>query len=207
MNYLSTHWLELFAVITAIIYLYFSINRKSWLWVLGIISSGVFTVVFFRHSLYADMILNLYYVFVSIYGWITWTTNKEAYHSETHQIDILRITKKEVHNMILFGVILFFIIFIPIKYMPKILNINSASLPLIDSILTTLSFVATWMLVKRYLEQWYLWIVVNGFYILVYGYKGLYFTVILNIVYTIMSVLGYIKWRKSLTIIKIEDRI
>ena len=194
MDFLLNNWLELFGVTTAIIYLYFSINRKSWLWLLGIIASGTYTIVFFKHSLYADMILNLYYVIISIYGWFKWTLNNESYHEETHQVNVVKIQRKEIKKMLFFWIIVFTVIFFPIKYLPELLNIDSASYPFIDSILTATSFVATWMLTKRYIEQWYLWIFVNGAYSIIYLCKGLHFTIILNVIYTIMSIVGYIKW-------------
>jgi nicotinamide mononucleotide transporter len=198
MDYLLNNWLELFGVVSAIVYLYFSINRKAWLWILGLISSGTYVIVFFNHSLYADMTLNLYYVIISIYGWFKWTLSKEHYHEETHQVDAANVNKKEIMKLSLFWIIVFIVIYIPINFLPKLLNINSASLPFIDSFLTASCFVATWMLAKRYIEQWYIWIFVNGAYTVVYIYKGLYFTIILSLVYTAMSVVGYIKWNKEL---------
>jgi len=198
MDYLLNNWLELFGVITSVIYLYFSINRKAWLWLLGLISSGTYVAVFFEHSLYADMALNSYYVIISIYGWFKWTLSKDFYHEDTHQVDVNRVNKKEILKLTLFGLIVFIVIFIPVKFLPKLLNINSASFPFIDSFLTSLCFVATWMLAKRYIEQWYIWVFVNGAYTFIYIYKGLYFTIILSIIYTTMSVVGYIKWNKEL---------
>jgi nicotinamide mononucleotide transporter len=198
MDYLFNNWLELFGVITSIIYLYFSINRKAWLWLLGLISSGTYVLVFFEHSLYADMILNSYYVIISIYGWFKWTLSKEFYHEDTHQVDVARVSRKEVYRLSIFWLIIFTVIFIPVNFLPKLLNINSASFPFIDSFLTASCFVATWMLAKRYIEQWYIWVFVNGAYTIIYIYKGLYFTIILSVVYTAMSVVGYIKWNREL---------
>ena len=198
-HYLYLHWLEIFGVISSIIYLYFSINRKVWLWLLGILSSGIYIIVFFRHSLYADMIQQMYYVAVSIYGYFKWIYRDKTYNHENHQVGVAKIPKQEIFNMALLAVILFILIYLPIKFLPELLNIHSASIPLVDSILTALSFVATWMLTRKYIEYWLIFIYVDAAYIFVYWYKGLNFTILLSIVYTVMAVIGYYKWKKALT--------
>ncbi|HJO95183.1 MAG TPA: nicotinamide riboside transporter PnuC [Victivallales bacterium] len=198
MHYLMMHWLEVFGVVSAVIYLYFSINRKSWLWILGILSSGIYVVVFYRSSLYADMIQNIFYVVISIYGWIKWVYLDKSYNKDTHQAEVAQLDKRTILWLILAGVILYFIIFIPVKFLPEVLNINSASIPVLDSFMTTLAFIATWMLTKCYFEQWLLWIFIDGAYIIIYFYKGLHLTGLLFIIYTVMAIIGYYKWRKRL---------
>ncbi len=78
------------------------------------------------------------------------------------------------------------------------MGIKSASVPLIDSLLTTLAFVATWMLIKRYIEQWLLFVFIDASYVVMFSYKGLYMTAILNIVYTVVALYGYVKWHKRI---------
>jgi nicotinamide mononucleotide transporter len=63
------------------------------------------------------------------------------------------------------------------------------------------------MLAKRYIEQWYIWVFVNGAYTFIYIYKGLYFTIILSVVYTVMSIVGYIKWNKELKEQQLKNKI
>jgi nicotinamide mononucleotide transporter len=198
MNYLMLHWLEIFGVVSAVIYLYFSINRKSWLWLLGILTSGIYVVVFYRTSLYADMIQNVYYVVISIYGWIKWVYIDSSYNKETHQAEVAEMDRKTIKNLILIGICLYIIVYVPVKFLPEVLNIKSASIPILDSLMTTLCFIATWMLTKCYIEQWILWILIDGAYIIIYFYKGLHLTGVLFILYTVMAVVGYYKWRKRL---------
>lgn len=79
-------------------------------------------------------------------------------------------------------------------------QITDASLPYIDSFLAVLSMAAQWMMAKKYIENWILWTVVNVGSIAMYGYKELYFTMVLYIVYFGLAILGYREWKKSLTI-------
>lgn len=197
-NFLTGNWLEIAGIIFSVVYLYFSINRKLWLWITGIISSAIYVVVFFKASLYADMIQNVYYVGISIYGFFAWIKDKENLDKETHKVEICKTPAKRIIPIIISWLLLYAIIYGCTKFMPEILRITSASIPLIDSCLTSLAFVATWMLTKKYIEQWIMWIFVDFTYIVVYAYKGLYLTCFLFLIYTVMAVVGYLKWRRHL---------
>ena len=206
MDFITNNWLEIFGVCSSLTYLYFSVNRKSWLWLMGILSSTIYAVVFYRNALYAETIINSYYVIISVYGWFKWVSAKGEYHEETHQVDVLRVNRKEVLKLTILGIIIFIVIYFSIKTIPELLNIKTASVAFFGTFLTALSFVATWMLTKRYIEQWFLWMFINGSYIFICTYKGLYFTVILNVIYTFVSVVGYIKWSKSKNSQNIKER-
>lgn len=205
-DFFKHNWLEITGVIFSVIYLYFSINRKIWLWTVGIISSFIYVIVFFRTSLYADMIQNIYYVIISIYGLILWIRDKDNFDKKTYEVEVCKTPLKRVIPIIIVWLVLFSIIYCFTKFMPKILGISSATIPLIDSCLTSMAFVATWMLAKKYIEQWIIWIFVDFAYIAVYAWRGLYPTCFLFVIYTIMSVIGYLKWKEHLIIIKPPPR-
>jgi nicotinamide mononucleotide transporter len=76
-------------------------------------------------------------------------------------------------------------------------NYTDSPVPFADSLATSLSIVATWMLARKILEHWLVWIFVDAFSIGLFWYKGLFPTVVLFIVYTIMAVAGFIEWRKA----------
>ena len=191
--------LEITGVIFSIIYLYFSINRKIWLWAVGIISSAIYVIVFFRASLYADTIQNIYYVIISIYGLTVWYRDKDNFDKKTYEVEVCRIPFGKITPIILAWLSIYVVIYCFTKFTPEILGISSASIPLIDSGLTSMAFVATWMLAKKYIEQWIVWLFVNFAYIVVYAYKELYLTCFLFVIYAAMSVVGYLKWQKHLT--------
>ncbi len=75
---------------------------------------------------------------------------------------------------------------------------TDSTIPGWDAFTTALSITATWMLARKIIEHWYIWIIVNTVSIGLYIYKGLYPTVILFIVYALMAVVGYIEWRKEI---------
>ncbi|MEI6754907.1 MAG: nicotinamide riboside transporter PnuC [Paludibacter sp.] len=185
-TYLQTHWIEIVGAILSLIYLYLSIKAKVSLWFFGIISSFFYIVVFYQTKFYADMSLQFYYVFISIYGWIHWSKSK----SGENELSIVAMTKRD-WLITIFGTTIVYVIYYLIlaKY-------TDSTIPKSDSLVGALSVIATWMLAKKFLENWLMWIVVDGLCIGLYIYKELYPTAILFVIYTLMAGVGYWEWKK-----------
>ncbi len=188
-----TEWVGFFS---ALIYLYFSIKQNIWLWPMGIISSLFYMVVFLSAHLYADMILQVYYLIVSVWGWIFWKKKQEE--SETHTMDIINTSIKDFLWISLAFSLLYIVLVIILLKVPTLIGIASSEMPYLDAFTTAGSFVATWMLVKKRIEQWLLWIVIDLVSIGMYIYKELYLTTVLFFIYTVMAVAGYLMWLKDL---------
>jgi nicotinamide mononucleotide transporter len=191
LNWFVNNYIEFLGTIFGLIYIVFSIKQNILLWPVGIISSALYIYVFFYSKFYADMSLQVYYLFISIYGWYSWLHGKNK-NTETNQIQITRATKKL--SFILIS--LTFILFVFIAFILK--NYTDSPLPYWDSFTTSASIIATWMLTKKYIEQWLIWIVVDAVSLGLYIYKGLYSTSFLFIVYTIMAIIGYFEWKKGM---------
>lgn len=180
--------IEIFAVLTGFIYLIYSVLGDKRLWVFGFFSSGVFVYVCFNSGLYADMGINLYYVAISIYGWIAWSVGKKGRKKE------LVISKSTLRQHIIFTTataVLFCIVsWILIAYTPS-------TVPFWDAFTTSASIVATYMLALKKLEHWIYWVVVDTISVWLYAYKGLYPTAFLFAVYTIIAIYGYLAWKKN----------
>jgi nicotinamide mononucleotide transporter len=193
-NWLSENYIELSGTIISFIYLYFSIKQNILLWLTGLISALLYAYVFFHAKFYADMSLQVYYIVISIYGWIYWA-NKLKENKE-HEFPIQKYSTKQ------------WLIFILLTSIGTYLtgyfldNYTDSPVPYWDAFTTISSFIATWMLAKKYIENWLIWIVVDFVSMILYFWKGLYTTVILFAVYTIMGFVGYLEWKKSL---KTED--
>ncbi|MEA4936653.1 MAG: nicotinamide riboside transporter PnuC [Paludibacter sp.] len=188
-NYISQHYIEIAGAILSLIYLYLSIQQKIGLWIFGFLCSALYIVVFFSSKFYADMSLQFYYLGVSIYGWISWKSGKMHTGKE---LPVKNVNLKQTITLSVITIALFFLYyFILAKY-------TDSPLPKSDSFTTALSITATWMLAKKLIEHWMLWIVVDAVSAGLYFYKELYPTAILFIVYTIMAIAGLIQWRKDL---------
>ncbi len=190
-DWLSVNYIEATGTIISIVYLYFSIKQNIWLWPLGLVSSAFYVYIFFVAKIYADMALQVYYVLISIYGWYTWSVANEKTETDA-RIKSVKNNDGLVISLTFVSIILFIIL------SQILIHFTDSNIPYIDAFTTSLSIVATWMLAKRYLEHWMVWIIVDGVSSVVYVYKELYFTVFLYIIYTVMAVVGLQAWMKDL---------
>ena len=183
-------WIEIFGVVTGILYVILEVKQNRFLWPLGIITSAAYIYIFFTGKFYADMGLQVYYVLISIYGWYYWSRGGEK--SGKGELPVVRINRQQLILLFLtFAFSWVLIYFVLDRY-------TDSSVPLGDSFTTALAIVATWMLTRKIIEQWFLWIIANVVSIALYIYKGLYPTVILYAVYAGMAVYGYLEWKRSM---------
>ena len=196
LQWIFKNYLEIIGVLTGLLSLYYSVKEKIWLWPFGIVSSACYIIVYFHSQLYADMSLNLYYVIISIYGWHHWLIHKDNVYQESIKITSLFI--KDWFRYLIITILLAVLFAFILLKVPQELGFTPSAVPWWDAFLAAGSVVATWMLAKKILEQWLWWIIIDGIYVGIYVYKELYFTVGLFLVYTIMAIIGYIKWKKDL---------
>lgn len=180
---------ELLGALLGVLYIFFSIRQHILTWPVGLLTSILYIIVFFRSGFYADMGLQFYYVFISIYGWYYWLKGGDKKGEE--DLPVRKITRDVLIKSTLATVLIYaFILFILIRF-------TDSTVPFMDSFTTALSIIATWMLAKKYIEHWYIWIIVDTVSAGLYVYKNLYPTVILFLVYTVMAIIGYFEWKKD----------
>lgn len=182
--------IEITGAVLGFIYIFFSIKKSLWLWPLGLLTSFFYIFVYLFSKLYAEMALQVYYVAVSIYGWLHWVFAKNL--DNKAELPVSKLNRK---NFLIYTAA-FFIIELIIYLILR--NYTDSPIPFWDSLVTTLSIIGTWMLAKKVLENWIIWIIADAMCIVVYIYKDLYPTAILFFVYTVMAVVGYRNWKKSL---------
>ncbi len=190
MNWLLENYIEIIGAVTGLIFVVLEIMENKWLWPVGIISAGFYIVVFYDKKIYADMSLQVYFLVMSIYGWFYWTRAKKSNNSEK-----MPIKKSDFRTILIFfpaTILIFFVIYLILT------KFTDSPVPLVDSITTALSITATFMLARKILEQWALWILVNGLSIGLYIYRDLYPTAGLYFVFLVLAVIGYIRWYKTL---------
>lgn len=188
-NWFLDNYIELFGAILGFVYIFFSIRQNILTWPVGLLTSLLYVWVFLVSKLYADMALQMYYVAISIYGWYEWLHGNKANHAEP--VSVSRLTWKLAVLLSFLSLILFFLIWLVLE------NFTDSPVPVADSLATSLSIVATWMLARKILEHWLVWIFVDAFSMGLFWYKGLHPTVFLFAVYTIMAVFGYLEWKKE----------
>jgi nicotinamide mononucleotide transporter len=187
-KWLSGNYIELLGAILGFIYIFLSIRQNIWTWPVGLLTSSLYVWVFLNSQLYADMGLQMYYVVISIYGWYEWLKGNTSGSSKE-----LMISRLQVNTGIILAVIAVLVLIL-IWFVLK--NYTDSPVPFADSLATSLSIIATWMLARKILEHWVIWIFVDAFSIGLFLYKELYPTVILFVIYTIMAIAGYFEWKK-----------
>jgi nicotinamide mononucleotide transporter len=188
-SWLTENYIEVLGCITGLIYLFFSIRQIIWLWPLGIVTSFLYIFVFFDSKFYAGMALQGYYLLISIYGWYYWLKGEK--NSGGTKIPVKKSNLKEWTVFILITSILSIVIGYGLD------QYTDSPLPYWDAFTTSGSIVATWMLARKYLENWLFWIIVDFVSMGTYIYKELYPTVFLFFVYTTMAGIGFINWKKD----------
>lgn len=190
-SWISENYIELIGAIAGLVYIFLSIKQNIWLWPVGIVNVTLYIYVFFVSKFYADMALQFFYIFISIFGWYNWIHRKRE--EKNANLPVAKLNRK-------LGVILLFatlIIFGIIAYV--LVNFTDSEIPYWDAFTTAFSITATWMLARKIIEHWLIWIVVDLVSAGLYIYKGLYPTTILFVVFTALAFIGYFKWRKDLT--------
>lgn len=184
-------WLRLIDIIglvLGLLYLWLEYRANIWLWAVGIIMPIVNSYLLFAKGLYADFGMEFYYVVIAIYGYYCWRWGNKT--DKGTELPITHYKSRHVVASIMTGLVLWGGIYWFLKY-----HTNS-TVPILDSFTTSLSAVAMWALARKYLEQWLLWLVVDAVSCGLYIYKGIPFRACLYGLYTVIAVLGYLKWKK-----------
>ena len=197
--------LEVIATIFGLLSVYFSIKKNIWVYPTGIISTVLFIYIMFVFGLLGDMLINVYYTVMSIYGWILWSKS-----SEDHiHVEVKKASKNDWN----FGSALFFgsLLFVGLIYYFKPFIDNQFSMEGVklglyhldwanytDIVTTSLFLVGMYFMAKRNLENWIFWIVADIVCVPMMLYKGLGFTALQYLIFTAMAIIGYLEWKKNL---------
>jgi nicotinamide mononucleotide transporter len=208
--------LEFTAALFGIISVFFAKKENILVYPTGIISTGIYVYLLSQWNLYGDLIINIYYTLMSIFGWYMWS---KVIDDKKNHIPISRTNTLDKLKAI--GIFLFTSIFVIIVYrhynvMPNNLNfiesvqyayshLTSGNLenfreatPYIDTFTTGIFFAAMWLMALKKIENWTLWIIGNIASIPLYFVKGYGFTGIQYIIFLILAILAYKQWKNIL---------
>lgn len=188
-EWIRNNWIEITGAIFALIYLILEVRQKWTMWIIGVISSSFYVYIFFQAKLYAETGMNIYYVLMSVYGLYCWKFVKTENDQEIKMKNISRI-------LILKLCLIAFFLLGMMSYI--LVNHTDSPVPYPDALVAVLSIIATWMVTQKIIEHWYIWIFTNFFCIGLYAYQQLYPTSALFVVYSIMSIVGLVEWRKTM---------
>lgn len=213
-SYIAAHPLQILGTITGVVYLITEIRASKWMWLWSIVMPVINLFVYYQKGLYADFGIDIYYVIIAIYGFCAWKwggarkrkreqvapenkretsrTQKPETSGTGAELPITRTPRKAWPVLLAASVVLF----LAIRWV--LVTFTDSTVPNSDSFTTALSIVAMAMLSRKWIEQWWVWAVVDAVCVALYAYKGLYGYAGLYTAYTILAFYGYKRWSKSL---------
>lgn len=190
-EWIVSHSFELTAASLGFVSIYLQIKQNVWYWLVSIIMVSMYIYIYIQARLYADMSLQVYYLVISFYGWYAWVSGRQV-NNHKEALSVTFCTKRLRVNSVVISIMLFFLIGWILE------NFTNSDLPYWDSFTTSLSFVATWMLARKKIENWLIWIVVDAVSAVIYIYKDLWPTSILFFVLTGLAWVGFMRWKKDM---------
>ncbi len=180
--------MEVFGFITGAACVALLVRQNIWNWPIGIANNLAFIVLFYRTGLYADVGLQGFYIAISLYGWWSWLHGGRDHGA----LKVARV--RPLAAALLGGTV----VGLTALLAWLLRRYTNSTVPVLDSLITALSLVAQFMMTRKWLENWLVWITANCLSVGLLIYKGLYVTSALYLVYQVLCVLGWIQWRRAL---------
>ena len=179
--------LEYLAVALAIAYLVLATRQNIWCWFCAFFSSAIYTYIFWDVSLLMESALNIFYVVMAVLGWWQWQYGG----NEGEELPVTKL-KLWQHGVLISGVLGLALLngWLMQRY-------TNAALPFIDAFTTWASVVTTFLVVKKVLENWLYWIVIDSISIYLYLDRGLTLTALLFAGYVLIAIFGFVNWKKD----------
>lgn len=206
--------IEILGFSVGILYLWWEYHADNRLWFASMVMPAISMWIYFNKGLYADFSINIYYLAIAVYGYIVWTKgtrnkeqrtknnlyknnqestgvpkSKQEYPGNPQPTTPITHTPRGMIAVCIAGAAtLWVLLYLGLNYL------TDSTVPVADAFTTALSIVGMWMLARKYLEQWLVWIAVDAVCVGLYIYKGIYLYAILYSLYTVVAIFGYRKW-------------
>lgn len=180
--------LQIIGVALGLLYLYLEYKANIWLWVVGLIMPVVHGLLYYRSGLYADCAMEVYYILAGVYGLSVWLRRGGVQKESKFKISHASLKVWGV------AVVVYAILHAVIYYL--LVTFTDSTVPVWDSFTTACSVVAYWMLSRKYVEQWLVWLVVDVVTVGLYFYKDIPLTAGLYALYSVLAIVGYMRWRR-----------
>lgn len=183
----STDWVEIFGFITGALSVWLAVKEKVWNWPIAAANAVFFFLLFLRSRLYGDMALQVIFFGLAILGWYRWLRGGENHTG-------LRVSNITVRAAVGFAVVTIAATVLMAEYLRRI---NDAA-PVLDALTTVLSLVGQYLMTRKVIENWYVWILADVLYIYLYIQRGLLLTGVLYVIFLLMCIAGAVQWQRTL---------
>ena len=190
MEFLTNHWLDITTTALGLSYILLEYKASVWMWVVGFMMQSLGIVLYYQKGLYADCGMEFYYLAMTVYGFIAWMRHS----SQKKDLPICHMPKKTAFVWLGIATLIWLVIWYLLT------RFTDSRVPILDAFTTALSIVGIWALARKYLEQWFVWIVVDIVTCCLYFYKDIPFKASLYVLYVFIAIFGYFKWRKMMEV-------
>ena len=182
--------LEITAVVFGFLSVWYAKKNHIWVFPTGLISTSIFVYLLWKWALLGDTMINAYYFAMSVYGWYVWTrkTNEQT-------TPISRINTKEKQTSFVIFIITLVFVYVVYQSAGKWTSWTAY----VDTVTTAIFFVGMWLMARRKIENWIFWIVGDIISVPLYFHKGLTFTSLQYLIFTIIAIYGFLAWKHVLT--------
>ena len=188
MEFFSNHWLDITTTALGLAYILLEYKANAWMWIVGFVMQSLGIILYYQKGLYADCGMEFYYLAMTVYGFIAWMRHK----NKVKALPIRHMPKRMAFVWIGAGLCIWILIYFVLS------RFTNSTVPVADAFTTAFSIVGIWALARKYLEQWFVWIVVDVVTSVLYFYKDIPFKASLYALYVIIAVFGYFKWKKMM---------
>jgi nicotinamide mononucleotide transporter len=184
-------WLELIAIASGIISVWFSKKENTWVFPTGLLNTIIYVYLSFQSDLFGEALVNFYYTIMSLYGWYNWL------RKDRNNIKIVKVkfsSRREWTEQVLFFSVVFFALFASLIYIKG--EFAPGAIPWADALASATAFTAMWLMARKKVESWIWWIMTNVASIPLYFVKGLQYTSGYYAILLVLAVAGWSDWRK-----------
>ena len=184
--------LDFLGTALGLLYLILEIRENHWMWVVGSIMPLLYIFVLFDKGLYADCGMEVYYFLAGIYGLLYWLRHRTGQGATQRPLPISVTPTRLRLPLLLLALLLWVLLAL------FLLHATDSTVPWLDALTTALSIIGLWMLSRKYIEQWWVWFIVDAISVGLYLYKGIYGRALLYTIYTLMVYFGYRQWQRRM---------
>lgn len=191
--------MEIFTLVTGIIYIILEIRHHNLMWVVGVLTSAAAMWVFFQQGLYASFGLNTYYLITSFIGLWQWTRDSKRMavsEGDVQKSDVIPLNRLTLGTVVVSAAVVVAGTF----GLAWLMQLVENPMSYLDSAVAVLSAVATWWLVRSYIQQWWLWIIADTMSTVLCLTQGMWWMAVLYAAYTISAFIGLRYWHKHGTL-------
>lgn len=179
---------ETVGAVTGLLSVWLTVKENIWCWLTGLVSVVFYLIFLYQLTLYANMGLQVIYIYLQFYGWYEWLYGGK----NRAQLQVSRSNVKINALLTVIGIASTVLMAWPLH------RFTNAALPWWDSAAVSLSLIATWMMAKKLIENWIVWIIADVIYVGMFYHQRAWQSLVLYTIFLALCVIGYFEWRKSL---------